>query len=102
MMAVPVYLPADEEIDEPELPAEDRTVAFSAETDFLLRETVDGSAWFAYVIYGLLAVIGVVWVVAFVAAAGRLGPRPPQRVDAGGPPPANSPERTAMPSAVPE
>ena len=46
--------------------------------------------------------IGVVWVVAFVAAAGRLGPRPPQQVDTGGPPPANSPERKAMPSAVPE
>ncbi len=102
MMAVPVYLPEDEEIGEPELPAEDRTVAFGAESDYLLRETVDGSAWFAYVIYGLLAAIGVVWVAAFVAAARRLGPGPAQRVDAGGAPPADSPETKAMPSAVPE
>ena len=75
MMAVPVYLPADEEIDEAEVPAVDRTVAFGPETDLLLRETQDGDAWFAYVIYGLLAGMGVVWVVAFVMAAGRLGPR---------------------------
>jgi hypothetical protein len=77
MMAVPLYLPEDEEIGEPEVPAVDRTAAFSSETDLLLRETVDGDAWFAYVVYGLLAGIGVLWVVAFVAAAGRLGPRPP-------------------------
>jgi hypothetical protein len=107
MMAVPIYLPADEEIDEPELPAVDRTVAFAAEGDFLLRETVDGDAWFSYLVYALLAGIGVAWAVAFVLAAGRLGPRPvpepgagpapepepAQQVAAGAAPPSNSPSR---------
>lgn len=117
MMAAPVYLPADQEVNEPEVPAVDRTVAFASESDYLLRETEDGDAWFAYAVYGLLAGFGVVWVVAFVLAAGRLGPRPtgraepgepggpagpPQQVGAGGAPPGTSESTKAMPSVVPE
>jgi hypothetical protein len=72
MMAVPVYLPEDEEIGEPELPAEDRTVAFGPETDILLRETTDGDAWFAWVIYGVLAAMGVAWAASFTRASSRI------------------------------
>jgi hypothetical protein len=104
LMAVPLYLPADEEIGEPEVAAADRTVAFAPEGDFLLRETVDGDEWFAYVVYGLLAGVGVLWAVAFALAAGRLGPRAagPRQVAAGVGPPSTGGARAALPSAVPE
>lgn len=72
MMAAPVYLPEDEEIGEPEIPAEDRDVAFQSETDFLLRETVEGNAWFKWVIYGLLAIAAVLWLVAFCIAVPKI------------------------------
>lgn len=117
MMAVPVYLPADQEVNEPEVPAIDRRVAFASESDYLLRETEDGDAWFAYVVYGLLAGIGVVWAVAFVLAAGRLGPRPTgptepvepvgpggpgRQAVSGGSPPGTSDSTEPMASGVPE
>lgn len=73
MMAAPIFLPDDPEIDEPEVPAEDRVVALSSEKEFLLRETVDGDAWFAYVIYGLLSAVALLWIVAFTLTAGHIG-----------------------------
>ena len=72
LMTVPVYLPADPAIDEPEIPAVDRRVAFEPETDFLLRETHVGSAWFKYVVYGLLLVACAVWAAAFAIAVAGL------------------------------
>jgi hypothetical protein len=75
MMAVPVYLPADAEIGEPEVPAEDRQVAFGSEQDFLLRETTDGDAWFAWAVYALLAGVAATWVAVFVLASSRIGAR---------------------------
>jgi hypothetical protein len=69
MMALPVYLPADPDIDEPEVPAVDRTQAFESETTYLLRETHEGSSrWFSYVIHGLLALAVLTWAGAFIAA----------------------------------
>ena len=75
MMAVPVYLPADPEIGEPEVPAEDRQVAFGPEQDFLLRETTDGDAWFAWVVHALLAGVAAAWVAVFVRASSRIRAR---------------------------
>ena len=72
LMAAPVFLPDDPEIGEPEIPAENRSVAMTAETDFLLRETEEGDAWFSYLIYALLAVVGTAWVASFVLVASRV------------------------------
>lgn len=74
MMAVPVFLPADPAIDEPEIPAVDRTIAFQSERKFLLRETHAGNGWLAPVIHLTLAVVGAVWALAFVVAVRHLAP----------------------------
>ena len=81
MMTVPVYLPADPEIDEPEVPAVDRRMPFESETEYLLRETEPGNALFARVVFGLLAGIVAAWVTAFAVAVARLadGGRVPGR-----------------------
>ncbi|HEX4905010.1 MAG TPA: hypothetical protein VFU93_06145 [Acidimicrobiales bacterium] len=73
LMAVPVFLPSDPEIDESEIPAEDRVARFQSETDFLLRETTEGAGGLAIAIYALLAVVAGVWIGAFVLAARRTG-----------------------------
>ena len=80
MMAVPVYLPADPEIDEPEIPAVDRTAAFESERDYLLRETHSGNGWLSPAIHLTLVGVCVMWALAFVAAVRHLsgdGPVPP-------------------------
>jgi hypothetical protein len=74
IMTVPVFLPADPEIDEPEISAVDRTQPFEAETRYLLRETRENDQLVAYLVYALLAVVALVWIAAFAAAAGRLVP----------------------------
>ncbi|HVF33402.1 MAG TPA: hypothetical protein VM933_10235 [Acidimicrobiales bacterium] len=80
VMAVPVFLPADPEIAEPEVSAIDRTQPFEAETRYLLRETRANDQLVARLVYALLAVVGVAWIAAFALAAARLvpgvGPRP--------------------------
>jgi hypothetical protein len=81
MMAAPIYLPQDEEIGEQEIPAVDRTVAFSSEREFLLRETTEGNGWLSPVVHGLLASVCAVWAAAFVVAVRHLsgaGGRPPR------------------------
>ena len=65
MMAVPVFLPADPEIDAAEIPAEDREMAFASEADYLLRETEDNDAWLALAVHGLLAVVTLLWLAGF-------------------------------------
>jgi hypothetical protein len=72
MMAVPVFLPADEEIGEPEIPAEDRTIAFGSESTYLLRETEDNDQWLAWAVYGLLGTVAVAWLVLFGAVTRRV------------------------------
>jgi hypothetical protein len=84
MMAVPVFLPADPEIDETEVPAVDRTAAFETERDFLLRETHDGSGWLSPVVHLTLALVVATWAAAFAFAVRSLStdvspPRPPAR-----------------------
>ncbi len=74
LMAVPLYLPADPEIDEPEIPAVDRTMAFQSERDYLLRETHDGNGWLSPVVHATLAGVCALWALAFVIAVRRLAP----------------------------
>lgn len=69
MMSVPVFLPADPEIEEPKIPATDRTATFVRDQDYLMRETEAGSPWLARVIYGLLAIAGVAWAGSFTWAS---------------------------------
>ena len=57
MMALPIYLPADPEIDEAEIPAVDRTMAFQSEREYLLRETHSGNGWLSPVVHGTLAAV---------------------------------------------
>lgn len=72
MMAVPVRLPADPEIGKGEIPAEDRQVQFVNERRYLLRETHGGAAWFAVLVYILLAFVAIAWVTAFVVVSQRV------------------------------
>jgi hypothetical protein len=84
MMAAPVYFPADPEIGEPEIPAEDRTVAMAGEREFLLRETTDDGGLIGPLVYGLFVAVLAGWAVAFVLSSRRLaGSRDPAsgRVD---------------------
>lgn len=51
MMTIPIYLPADEEIEGPQgeaVPAVDKTAEFEKESLYLLREQTGGSAFFAW------------------------------------------------------
>ena len=72
MVAVPVHLPADPEIDEVEVPAVDRTVPFLREGQYLMRESKGGPAAFAIFVYTLLFGVACMWVTAFVLAARRI------------------------------
>ena len=68
MMTVPVYLPADPEIGEPEIPAVDRVAPFESERTYLLRETHDGNGWLSPLIHLLLVAVCATWAAAFVVA----------------------------------
>jgi hypothetical protein len=99
MMAVPVYLPADPAIDEPEIPAIDRTVPFRSEREFLLRETHAGNGWLSPVIHLTLLAVCALWALAFVVAVRALagpGDAGPGRDD---PAPVRLP-RPALPEAA--
>ena len=73
MMAVPIWFPADPTIDEPEIPAEDRTVAFAGERRYLLREASDSTdGVLSPVIHGALVAAVALWAAAFVAAVRAL------------------------------
>jgi hypothetical protein len=73
LMTVPVFLPADPAIHEPEISAVDRTQNFERETRYLLRETRPGQKFVAYLVYALLAVVSLAWVASFAVAAIRIG-----------------------------
>jgi hypothetical protein len=73
MMAVPVYLPADPSIDEPAIPAVDRTAPFESERRYLLRETRPGNGWMSPAVHGLLVIVCAGWALAFRVALRRPG-----------------------------
>jgi hypothetical protein len=72
MMSVPIWLPADPEIGAAMIPAVDRTMAFQPETEYLLRESKPGARWFAWVVYGLLAVVTLAWITGFGLVTARV------------------------------
>ncbi len=75
VMAAPIYLPADPEIGAPAIPAQaERRVAFSRNTDILLREAKDGPAWPALASYAGVAVVLALWLWLFARAASGGGP----------------------------
>jgi len=74
MMAVPIYLPADPDIDEPEVPAVDKVLPFASERSYLLRETHSGSAWLSPLVHLLLLAVCASWAAAFAYAV-RAGAR---------------------------
>lgn len=72
MMAVPIYLPADPDIHEPEIPAVDRTASFRSEREYLLRETHEGNGWLSPVVHLTLLAVCALWALAFVVAVRSL------------------------------
>ncbi|HEX9682401.1 MAG TPA: hypothetical protein VGA13_04920 [Acidimicrobiales bacterium] len=77
MMAIPVWMPDDPEIGEPEVAVvEGEPVDFGAEGDFLLREAEAGDPWYSRAIMATLFACAVGWVVAFVAGARALSATP--------------------------
>ena len=80
-MALPIYLPADPDIDEPAIPAIDRTASFASEKEFLLRETHDGNGWLSPVIHLTLVAVIALWAAAFVLAVRHLSSAPVRSED---------------------
>ncbi len=81
MMAVPIFLPDDPEIDEPEIPAVDRVIPFSSERQYLLRETKAGNSWLSPLVHLLLAAVCALWAWAFSVAVRHLAGGAPARLD---------------------
>lgn len=98
MMAVPIRMPADPEFGLDAIPAEDRTMAFDSETEYLLREATDGPSGLAIAVRLLYAALAIAWFAAMIVASRRVaalhdpvveGERPPgagEAVGAGAPP----------------
>ena len=75
VMAAPIYLPADPEIGASAVPAQaERRVAFSRNTDILLREAKDGPAWPALLSYAGVAIVVAMWLGLFTRATARVQP----------------------------
>lgn len=72
MMAAPIRMPADPEFDLEAIPAESRTMAFEAETIYLLRETNDGPGGLAIAVRILYALLAAAWISAMVTASRRV------------------------------
>jgi hypothetical protein len=72
MMAIPIRLPEDPGIGEPEIPAEDRVASFVYEEEYLQREVAahdEGGPWFRRFTFALLAVLAIGWVASLTIAA---------------------------------
>ena len=73
VMAAPIYLPADPEYGDPEIPAvAERRTPFVRNTTILLRETKSGPATTAIVAYSVLGTVVAVWLGLFVMCAVKL------------------------------
>ncbi len=68
MVAIPIWMPADPEIEAAEIPAVNKAAPFLTEQRYLLREQKPGPPWFAKAIYVVLAGIATAWVVMLVIA----------------------------------
>lgn len=94
LMAIPLFLPADPEINKPEIAAVNRTMAFQPEAKYLLREQHSGSALFENGIYALLAGVAALWITAFSLAIAKIAPKGPRT------PPTSSPLAARRPVAA--
>jgi len=74
IVAVPVYLPEDEAIPAPEVPAR-REVAreFVPDKQILLREAKETPEWFSWMGNGALGLIAIVWIALFAWGLRRMG-----------------------------
>lgn len=97
VMAAPIYLPADPEINAPAVPAlAERRVAFSRNTDILLRESKEGPSWPAIAAYLGVALVASMWLFLLGLAVVRIGGSGPE--DSGD---AGTPLRQPLPTLVP-
>lgn len=100
VMAAPIYLPADPEYGDPEVPAVgERRTDFVRNTTVLLRETKSGPATTAVIAYAALGTVMAVWLGLFVLCAVKLSDRPAPNRDS---PPAGGPTRLATPTSPPQ
>jgi hypothetical protein len=83
MMAAPIFLPGDPDINKAEIPAVDRSMQLRSEREFLLRETHDGNGWLSPVIHLTLLAVAAVWALAFTTAVRFLARRPAPPDDEG-------------------
>ena len=80
VMAFPVYLPADPEIDAPEIPAvPERQGPFVRNTVLLLRESHQGDPGAAMAAYAGVAVVALIWIVLFAVCAAKFSDRDEDR-----------------------
>ena len=78
VMAAPIYLPADPEYGDPEIPAlAERRTPFVRNTTLLLRETKSGPATTAIVAYSVLGTVMAVWIGLFALCAIKLSVHDP-------------------------
>jgi hypothetical protein len=71
MLAIPIRLPEDPDIGEPEIPAEDRVAEFEYEEQYLQREVAAHDAAgpaFRYFTFGLLGILALGWVASLAIA----------------------------------
>ncbi|HVF52283.1 MAG TPA: hypothetical protein VNC78_01620 [Actinomycetota bacterium] len=67
LVAAPIYMPADAEIDAPEVPVVPlRTAPLDRDTKVLMREAHEGPSWPARVAYGSILLIALGWITALV------------------------------------
>ena len=72
MMALPIRMPADPEFGLEAIAAEDRSMAFGSETEYLLRETTDGPPGLGIAVRLLYAVLAIAWFTAMIIASRRI------------------------------
>jgi hypothetical protein len=80
IVAVPVYLPEDQAIPAPEVPAQqDVDRPFVRDKQILLREAKETPSWFSWVGNGALGLIAVVWMALLTWGLRRMDLSPPTR-----------------------
>lgn len=88
LLALPVYLPEDPAIPAPEVPARATFErSFVTDKDIVQREAITSSVWLQRIAYGLLLLLGALWIGIFGWALTRLArtdlPRPRQASSVG-------------------
>ena len=77
LVGAPIYLPEDHEIGASEIPLKPtQTISLVRDTEFLMREAIEGPAWPALVAYSAIAVLAVTWLFALAWASLKVVRRP--------------------------